>query len=64
MSGRRFASDAAALQRAAAMLGWTPPVFWSATPAELLACLPAPDPVAAPPSRAEIELLMRSDADG
>ncbi|MBO6767069.1 MAG: phage tail assembly chaperone [Erythrobacter sp.] len=61
----RFAAGALRLAAlAAAHLRWTPRTFWSATPAELAACLAPPLPAEAPPSRAEIAALIERDAHG
>ena len=49
---------------AATQLGWTPRVFWRATPSELAACLPQPQPGHTPPSRTEIAALIERDQDG
>lgn len=50
---------------AARALGWRPGEFWSATPAELAACLVDPTtPAAAPLGRSDLERLMESDPDG
>lgn len=44
---------------AAHMLGWRPAEFWSATPAELAACLAPAHPAASPGiSRADLNRLM------
>lgn len=67
-----MADDAAALAPAiprlaglaAQLLGWTPPVFWAATPSELALSLAPPTPIAAPPSRAEIARLIERDTHG
>ena len=60
-----FATGAAALSGLAARaLGWTPAVFWNATPAELAACLGADSPPHAPPSREEIAALIERDRNG
>ena len=58
-----FAARAAVLAGLAARaLGWRPPEFWSATPAELALSLGEPaEGSAAPPSRADIERLMEKD---
>ncbi|WP_234024914.1 phage tail assembly chaperone [Tsuneonella amylolytica] len=49
---------------AARALGWRPGEFWSATPAELAACLA--DPAAPPPplGRADLARLMEMDSGG
>ena len=49
-------ADAALLLagHAARALGWTPDIFWNATPAELAACLASNDDARTPPSRDEI----------
>nr|WP_237452805.1 phage tail assembly chaperone [Qipengyuania pelagi] len=49
---------------AARALGWTPPVFWAATPAELAACIDAQPGVAAPPDREEIAAMIERDRHG
>lgn len=50
---------------AARALGWRPPDFWAATPAELAACLADPaTPPAAPLNRADMARLMEEIADG
>ena len=67
-----MADDAAALAPAiprlaglaAQLLGWTPPVFWAATPSELALSLALPTPIAAPPSRSEIARLIERDTHG
>ena len=69
-----MADDAAALAPAiprlaglaAQLLGWTPPVFWAATPSELALSLAPTTPIAiaAPPSRAEIARLIERDTHG
>lgn len=60
-----FAAGALRLAALAAMhLRWTPRTFWSATPAELAACLAPPLPAGAPPSRAEIAALIERDSHG
>lgn len=60
-----FADAALALcGLAARTLGWRPDDFWSATPAELAACLADP---AAPPTlmaRGDLERLLELDPDG
>lgn len=59
-------SDAAAFWcgHAARLLGWRPAEFWSATPAELVMALSAPDTLAAPPppSRELIANMMERDS--
>lgn len=58
----RFADVAAGLCRLAALtLNWRPHEFWSATPAELLGCLPRAEPADQPPTRTEIAKLMEQD---
>jgi len=49
---------------AARFLGWRPPEFWAATPAELAMALTASDDPAAlsPPSRETIASMMERDA--
>ena len=49
---------------AARALGWTPPVFWAATPAELAACIGADVLTSAPPDRAEIAAMIERDRHG
>nr|WP_245174079.1 phage tail assembly chaperone [Erythrobacter sp. A6_0] len=49
---------------AARALGWTPPVFWAATPAELAACIGQEAADAAPPDRAEIAAMIERDRHG
>ena len=45
--------------------GWTPEIFWSATPAELVAMLGvARGETVAPPDRATMESLMEAFPDG
>lgn len=46
---------------AARLLGWTPATFWTATPAELAACLGPGKAGAAPPSRSEIDRMIERD---
>ena len=62
----RFATGALTLAALAAQrLGWSPELFWAATPSELAACLAPPTPPAAPPpSRAEIAALIERDSHG
>ena len=49
---------------AARTLGWSPDIFWNATPAELALILaPAPDDPRPPLNRAELERLMEHDHD-
>jgi uncharacterized phage protein (TIGR02216 family) len=43
---------------AAALLGWTPDIFWQSTPAELCDALMPPGEAGEPPSRAAIDALM------
>ena len=43
---------------AATLLGWTPDIFWKATPAELCDALMPPATAAEPPSQAAIDALM------
>ena len=68
MSDTFGASALALCALAARALGWRPHDFWSATPAELVACLadPAPGagPLAAPLGRDDLQRLMESDPDG
>ena len=49
---------------AARALGWTPSVFWAATPAELAACIGQEAADAAPPDRAEIAAMIERDRHG
>ncbi len=49
---------------AAGRLGWTPCIFWNATPSELTASLAPPLPGETPPSRAEIAALIERDSHG
>lgn len=51
-----FAAAALVAARVAATLGWTPPVFWAATPADLRAALglDLTPPAAAPPDLARL----------
>ena len=61
----RFSETALRLSGLAARaLGWTPPVFWAATPAELAACIDAQPGVAAPPDREEIAAMIEWDCHG
>ena len=48
------------------ILGWTPPEFWRATPAELATALrdPFADPAATGPSREHIAQMMERDSHG
>jgi hypothetical protein len=51
---------------AARLLGWRPPEFWAATPAELAAALASADPdapVVSPLGRDEFNRLMEQDHD-
>jgi hypothetical protein len=50
----------------ARLLGWRPPDFWRATPAELLMALadPAQPDAMSPPSPETIARMMERDADG
>lgn len=62
----RFAEGAARLSGAVPLLlGWSPDMFWNATPTELAAIL-APDATGspAPLSRDELDTLMERDRDG
>ena len=43
---------------AAAVLGWSPDMFWNATPAELCDALMPPGEAGEPPSKKAIEALM------
>lgn len=49
---------------AARYLGWRPPEFWAATPAELAMALAGPDETASPlpPSRETITRMMEREA--
>nr|WP_208380319.1 phage tail assembly chaperone [Qipengyuania flava] len=49
---------------AALRLGWTPRVFWDATPSELAASIAPPAPTQLPPTPAEIAALIERDRDG
>lgn len=49
---------------AARALGWRPHEFWTATPAELAACLADPTPPPAPLGRDDLERLMEIDLKG
>ena len=61
----RFSETALRLSGLAARaLGWTPPVFWAATPAELAACIGQEAADAAPPDRAEIAAMIERDRHG
>ena len=61
----RFSDTALRLSGLAAQtLGWTPPVFWAATPAELAACIGQEAADAAPPDRAEIAAMIERDRHG
>lgn len=61
----RFADSALRLAALAAQsLGWTPDIFWNATPAELAACLGSSEAQAASLTRAEVMALIESDNDG
>jgi len=60
-----FADSARRLAGVAARaLGWRPPEFWAATPAELAAVFHELEPDAAPLGRAELAALMERDGDG
>lgn len=48
---------------AARLLGWTPDLFWNATPAELAAALATPGPRADPLDRATLNRMMEHDDD-
>ncbi|WP_234002349.1 phage tail assembly chaperone [Erythrobacter sp. AP23] len=48
----------------AAHLRWSPPMFWNATPAELVTSLASLTPAQTPPSRAEIAALIERDSHG
>jgi uncharacterized phage protein (TIGR02216 family) len=45
-------------------LGWTPPVFWAATPRELAAVLGALVPATGATGRAELDALIARFPDG
>ena len=61
----RFADSALRLAgHAARALGWPPETFWSATPAELAACLASDEEAHTPPSRDEIAALIERDRNG
>lgn len=66
MSGpRAFGAGALTLcALAARALGWRPGEFWSATPAELAACLADPAAPPAPLGRADLARMMENDSDG
>lgn len=49
---------------AARALGWRPPEFWGATPAELAAAIADPAGEVLPLSRTEIETLLERESDG
>jgi hypothetical protein len=49
---------------AARVLGWRPGEFWTATPAELAACLDDPAAPSASLGRGDLERLMEGDPDG
>ncbi|ANY18805.1 hypothetical protein A6F68_00270 [Tsuneonella dongtanensis] len=49
---------------AARALGWRPHEFWSATPAELVACLADPAAPLAPLDRSDLQRLMEIDSMG
>nr|WP_137676879.1 phage tail assembly chaperone [Parerythrobacter lutipelagi] len=60
-----FGTHAAGLSSLAARaLGWRPPDFWQATPAELLAALTDPAQDTASFDRAALERLMEQDRHG
>lgn len=65
MSSTFGASAARCGALAARYLGWRPPEFWAATPAELAMALAAPDETASPlpPSRETITRMMERDHD-
>lgn len=59
-----FGAAALALSGLAARaLGWRPAEFWSATPAELAACLADPTGSTAPLARGDLQRLMESHPD-
>ncbi|WP_226698385.1 phage tail assembly chaperone [Qipengyuania flava] len=61
----RFAARALQLAGLAALrLGWTPRVFWNATPSELAASIAPPAPTQLPPTPAGIAALIERDRDG
>ena len=61
----RFSETALRLSGLAARaLGWTPPVFWAATPAELAACIGQETAEAAPPDRMTIAAMIERDRHG
>ncbi len=53
-----FGETARRLCHAAGLLGWTPEVFWQATPAELIDALVPPSDGGEPPNRDAIAALM------
>ena len=63
--GGDFASATRAAARLAATLGWSPPVFWASTPAELRAALGLDlAPAAAPAAAADLARLQEVFPDG
>ena len=48
---------------AAQVLGWRPGEFWAATPAELALSLGVPEAGDAPPSRAELMIMIERERD-
>lgn len=62
----RFGAAATRLSgQAAILLGWTPPLFWAATPAELAAVLAALSPPAGDGlDRRTLDALMERERDG
>lgn len=59
-----FAAAAIAAARAAAMLGWTPDVFWAATPADLRHALGLDLPEAVPADRDLLATMLERHPDG
>ena len=60
-----FAGAARSLAALSAQaLGWTPDIFWNATPEELAASLGGGQPGQLPPTRAEIQALIERDENG
>ncbi len=61
-----FSASAARLAgMAGALLGWTPDIFWAATPTELAAILDAlSPPVESPPDAPTLSRLMEQFPDG
>lgn len=46
------------------VLGWRPPAFWEATPAELASIFHAAEPADAPMTHEQLATLMEREADG